>query len=279
MHHALCNIIEPIFERSFIHDSYANRKGKGTLNAVKRFDSFKKKASKNNTLPCHVLKVDIKKYFETVNHNILLSIIKKKIKDKKVIWLVKKIINNRVGGESTSNYKKSMPLGNLTSQFFANIYLNELDQYIKHNLKTKYYIRYVDDFVIVHSDKSILENLKSEINQFLKQVLDIELHPDKSKIILIGNRLTFLGFRMFYHHKLLKKSNLRNMKAKFKFLEKCYEKGKIDYDVIYDFLEGWLAYAEHAETYKLRKKILADSEKRFLGNVSIKEIDRYSKMV
>ena len=98
VHHALCNIIETIFEKRFIYDSYANRKGKGTLKAVKRFNVFKRKASKNNSKTCFILKADVKKYFESVNHNILVSTIKKKIKDKKVIWLIKKILNNSTGG-------------------------------------------------------------------------------------------------------------------------------------------------------------------------------------
>ena len=98
IHHALCNIIEPIFDKTFIYDSYANRKGKGTLKAIQRFDYFKRKASRNNTIPCYILKADIKKYFETIDDNILISIIKKKIKDKKVIWLIQKILGNCVGG-------------------------------------------------------------------------------------------------------------------------------------------------------------------------------------
>ncbi len=136
IHHALCNIIEPIFDKTFIHDSYANRINKGTLKALQRFDYFKKKVSKNDTVSCYVLKADIKKYFENINHEILLNIIKRKIKDNKVLWLIKLIINNHL---EISKCKKGMPLGNLTSQFFANVYLNELDYFVKHDLKGEYY--------------------------------------------------------------------------------------------------------------------------------------------
>src|SRR3989338_6140112 len=122
IHHALCNIIEPIFEKSFIFDSFANRIGKGTLSALKRFDCFKKRASKNNSVKCYILKADIKKYFENVDHEILISIIKKKIADKRVVWLIRKILTN-------SSSQKGMPLGNLTSQFLANVYLNEFEDF------------------------------------------------------------------------------------------------------------------------------------------------------
>ncbi|HIH48180.1 TPA: hypothetical protein HA296_01095 [Candidatus Woesearchaeota archaeon] len=275
VHHALCNIIEPRFDKSFIHDSYANRAGKGTLKAVERFDFFKRKASKNGAIPCYVLKADVKKYFETVDHDILLRTIQKKINDQRVIWLIRKILGNPLGKERSG---KGMPLGNLTSQFFANVYLNELDQFVKQKLRAKYGIRDVDDFVILHPDRCILMGYKEEINRFLKKMLDIELHPNKSKIILLGNRLTFLGFRVFYYHKLLKKSSIRKMKANFERLKEEYKRERIGYDTIYDFFEGWMAYAKNANTYTLRKKILVDFESDFSGKISAKEVNRYLMM-
>lgn len=170
-----------------------------------------------------------------------------------------------------------MPLGNLTSQFFANVYLNQLDWFVKSELKAEYYIRYVDDFVILQSDKDDLLNYKDRINKFLKQRLNIKLHPDKSKIILLRNRLTFLGFRIFYYHKLLKKSNLRKMMANFEILKQAYKDKKIDYDGIYDFFEGWFAYAKHANTYTLRKKLAVEIEDIFPNEISTKEINRLAK--
>jgi len=170
-----------------------------------------------------------------------------------------------------------MPLGNLTSQFFANIYLNELDKYVKHRLKIKYYIRYVDDFVIFHSDKNRLEKYKEDINQFLRKRLNIELHPNKSKIIRLKCRLNFLGFRVFYHHKLLKEQNLRKMRKKFRILKEQYNTNKTDYDVIYDFFEGWFAYAKHTNSYKLRKKLADEVERIFPNEISTKEVNRIAK--
>ena len=134
VHHALCNIIAPILESSFIYDSHANQIGKGTLKALERFDKFKRKVSKNGIFPCYILKADIKHYFEEINHGVLIKIIAKKIKDENIILLIKTILS------AQSKRLKGMPLGNLTSQFFANVYLNELDQYVKHKLRVKYYL-------------------------------------------------------------------------------------------------------------------------------------------
>ncbi len=256
VHHAICNVIEPILEKSFIYDSYANRIGKGTSNAVKRFDLFKRKVSKNNTKICYVLKADIKHYFEEVNHDILLNAIKNKINNKDLLWLIKTILINH-------SKEKGMPLGNMTSQFFANVYLNELDQFIKHKLKAKHYIRYVDDFVIFHTDKEILKIYKDEIKTFLKEELRLELHDTKSKILILKQGISFLGFRIFPHHKLLRKTNIRTMNKRLI---------QNNYDSIYNYLEGWLAYAKQADTYNLRKNI----EDRFLGNISLPEIDKLS---
>lgn len=255
VHHAICNILEPIFEKIFICDSYANRKNKGTHAALKRFDEFKRKVSGNgqlvkdakdsNMVISYALKVDIKHYFDTIDAEILLRIIGKKIADKKVLQLIKVILSNH-------NFKtegKGMPLGNLTSQFFANVYLNELDYYIKHNLKIKYYIRYVDDFVILHRSKEKLLLYKWMINNFLKQKLKLELHPEKSKIIPLYKGINLLGFRVFYHYKLPRKSNVRKFERKLNNI-------RIDGDKITKMLEGWFGYVMHGNTYKLRRRII-----------------------
>ena len=217
VHHALYNILEPIFEKLFIYDSYANRKGKGTLKALQRFDYFKRIVSKNNTRTCYVLKADIKHYFETIDHNILLRIVQNKINDSRVFWLIKIILGNYKLEESG----KGMPLGNLTSQFFANVYLNELDYFVKYKLKAKYYMRYVDDFAILHNDYPILEQFKEEINEYLIKNLKIELHPDKTKIMQLKNGINLLGYRVFYYHKLLRKANKAKFDRKLKQKLEC----------------------------------------------------------
>lgn len=282
VHHAICNIIEPIFDKSFIYDSYANRKGKGTLAAIKRFDDFKIKVSRNLTnltkakrIKGFVLKADVRHYFNTVDHQILIKIIRSKIRDKRIVWLIRTILSNH----KTKELGKGMPLGNLTSQFFANIYLNELDQYVKHILKAKHYIRYVDDFIIMHHSAEQLEYFKEMINCFLKKELVLQLHPDKSKIrpLYAGN--DFLGLRIYSYHRLLKKKNLRKFRKKIVIMHSKYKSKQISFDEVYDFLEGWIAYSKHANAFNIRKKYLASIQQLFGGVISTKEFNRYSKLL
>lgn len=273
IHHALCNIIEPIFDNTFIYDSYANRLGKGTLKAVKRFVQFNDIVSKNKTKTVYVLKADIRHYFETVDHDILLKLLSRKIADEKILLLIKTILKNHV----TEINNKGMPLGNLTSQFFANVYLNELDHYIKETLQVKYYIRYVDDFVILLDSENQLMKYKEQISEFLIEKLRLELHSEKTKIIILKRGVGFLGLRIFENHRLLKKSNVRKFKNKLSKLCKLYDEKEIDYDEIYDSVEGWIAYTKTANVYTLRNNLLKPIDTRFAGEVSTKEYNRYLK--
>src|SRR3989344_6907584 len=210
-----------------------------------------------NLVKGYYLKADIKHYFDTVSNEILINIIKKKIKDEKVIWLIKQILNNfdfEVKGVG-------MPLGNYTSQFFANVYLNELDYFVKHELKAKYYIRYVDDFVILDKDYKNLEKYKEAINKFLTGYLKIELHPSKSKIIKLDKGLNLLGFRVFYYHKLLRKANKRKFERQFKEKLELYKNKNISREDFAQSLQGWLGYAMWANTYKLRNKVIKQISK------------------
>jgi len=252
IHHAICNIIEPIFQKTFIYDSFANQKGKGTHVALKRFDYFKRKASKNNTESCYFLKADVKHYFDTVDQEVLIEIISAKIKDERVISLIRKILENHKSRE----VGKGMPLGNLTSQFFANIYLNELDYFVKHKLRVRYYLRYVDDFVILHKFKHKLRFYKNRIDEFLKSRLKIKLHPNKCKIKPLTCGASLLGYRVFYYHKLLRKSNFRKFQRRFSKFKESYLNRTINKEDLLRFLTGWLGYAMHANTYKLRCSIL-----------------------
>ncbi|MDD5133357.1 MAG: reverse transcriptase domain-containing protein [Candidatus Nanoarchaeia archaeon] len=264
VHHVLINMIEPIFDKTFIYDSCANRKGKGNLFAIKRFYYFLNKVSRNgklngwfneNQIKSYCLKADIKHYFQEVNYNLLINIIKRKISDKKVINLIRLILEN---GKERKNI--GMPLGNLTSQFFANVYLNELDYYIKHKLRVKYYIRYVDDFVILHPSKEQLKIWKEQINNFLNKELKLELHSEKSKIISLSKGIDFVGFRNFYYHKLLRKRNIR----KILFRISQYKNNEIIYDNLLESFNGWNAYAKWADSYKLRSGIISFISDKYL---------------
>ncbi|MCX6816076.1 MAG: reverse transcriptase domain-containing protein [Candidatus Aenigmarchaeota archaeon] len=248
VHHAICNVIEPIFDNTFIYDSYASRKEKGMHAALKRFDHFKKKVSRNGTPVPYVknnnmvrgwvLKADIRHYFPSVDHNILLDLLRKKISDEKTISQLQKII------KAYANESKGMPLGALTSQLFANVYLNPLDHFVKERLHAKYYLRYLDDFVILHSSRRQLEKMRDEIEKFLSTELKLELHPEKTSIFPLHNGVNFLGFRCFYHYRLLKKSNLRHFLLN---LKNGHHNDKS--------IEGWIAHASWGNTYNLRKKI------------------------
>ena len=246
VHHAIVNVLEPIFEKIFIYDSCANRIGKGSLFAIKRFDKFKRKITDNLSKEAFCLKVDIRHYFEEINHEILLKIIQRKIKDEKIIWLINLILKNYDSGD------KGMPLGNLTSQFFANVYLHELDYFVKHQLNAKYYIRYVDDFVILHKYNKELIIWKFRINKFLKEKLLIELHKDKTRIISISRGIDFVGFRNFYYYRLLRKRNIINMQRKIDLFNNI----KINYEKFFEIFQGWNAYARWANSYKLRRRLI-----------------------
>jgi retron-type reverse transcriptase len=275
VHHAIFSILEPIFDKTFIYGSCANRVGKGNLFALKRFYQFMRKVSRNgemkslrnnNLIKGYCFKADIKHYFENVNHEVLIDILKKKISDEKVILLVMKILNARERErerETARSITKSMPLGNLTSQFFANVYLNELDYFVKHELKAKYYIRYVDDFVILHNSKEQLKEWRIKIEEFLKDNLKLELHPQKSSIVPLSRGVDFVGFRNFYDYRLLRKRNIRRMKFKVN----KYQENLISKEKIMESFQGWNAYSKWANSYGVRKKVLSGINKIGLEKV------------
>lgn len=144
-----------------------------------------------------------------------------------------------------------MPIGNLTSQFFANVYLNELDYFVKHTLKAKYYIRYVDDFVILHESKEQLEKWKESINQFIIHTLQLSLHPQKSRVISLSKGVDFVGFRNFWKHALIRKRNIRTMQKKIEL----YKKGEVSWTTIYESFKGWQAYAMWANAHKVVQEL------------------------
>jgi RNA-directed DNA polymerase len=167
------------------------------------------------------------------------------------LWLIGLILANH----KTETAGKGMPLGNLTSQFFANIYLAELDNFVKHELKSKYYLRYVDDFVILHWSKKQLEEWKMRINNFLAGQLKLCLHPDKTKIIPLRQGVPLVGFRCFRHYRLLKKSNLRKMQQRMEKFRVGLAKGEVAREHILLSVAGWDGYAQMGNTYRLRQNV------------------------
>lgn len=208
VHHAIYRILYPYFDRKFIFDSYSCRISKGTHKSINRFVDFGRKVSQNNIRTCWVLKCDIKKFFASIDHEILKKILAKYIGDKDVSWLAGQIIDSF---QEKDNVCVGLPLGNLTSQLLVNIYMNEFDQFVKRDLKVKYYIRYADDFVILHEDKKYLEKILPAISEFLEKELKLSLHPKKVSIETFSSGVDFLGWVNFPHHRTLRTSTKKRM--------------------------------------------------------------------
>jgi RNA-directed DNA polymerase len=202
LHRAIYRKLYPFFDRTFISDSFSCRLEKGTHKALKRFENFGRKVSKNNTKQCWILKGDIKKCFASINHYILIEILKEHIQDENIIWLLSNII---------SSFDAGLPLGNLTSQLFINVYLNKLDQFIKHRIKVKHYIRYADDFVIFSEDQDYLWELVPKIAGFLDEELKLVLHPNKLFIKTFSSGVDFLGWVHFPAYRVLRTTTKRKM--------------------------------------------------------------------
>ena len=207
VHHVIYNVLYPYFDKKFVYDSYSCRLNKGTHRAVDRFKVFIRTVSKNNTKTVWVLKCDIRKFFASIDHEILVSILERHIADNQLIGLLKNIVHSFHSTEKG----KGLPLGNLTSQLLVNIYMNEFDQFVKHTLKVKHYIRYADDFVVLSSDKKYFEELLSNIASFLEQKLKLSLHPDKVFIKTVASGVDFLGWVIFPTHRVLRTSTKRRM--------------------------------------------------------------------
>ncbi|MBU4315101.1 reverse transcriptase/maturase family protein [Patescibacteria group bacterium] len=207
VHRALHRKIYPYFDKRFITDSYSCRIGKGTHRALNRFTQLVRKESCNHRKTCWVLKCDIRKFFASVDHDILLDILREVIADERVFWLCERVIS----GFSSGAPRVGIPLGNLTSQLFANVYMNKFDQFIKHELHIRHYIRYADDFVVISRDRDYLERILIRIDEFLTHELQLQLHPNKVEIKTIAQGVDFLGWVHFPYHRVLRTATKRRM--------------------------------------------------------------------
>jgi len=243
LHHAIYRQLYPFFDKTFIADSYSCRKNKGMHKAINRFRSFAYEVSQNHTFNCWVLKCDIKKFFASIDHNILLLILKQYIPDQDIILLLKNIIKSFHTGNKQD---KGLPLGNLTSQLFTNVYMNKFDHWVKHKLKVKYYIRYADDFVFLLQDKASLETIVFDIRNFLKEDLSLTLHPDKISIKTFGSGIDFLGWKHFHDHRILRKTTKKRMF------------GRICEHPVNETLQSYLGLLKHGNTVKLQRDLYWD---------------------
>lgn len=244
--HMIVTFIEPIFEKRFIFHSFACRKDKGVHEASAILTKWLYKLEILEGKKIWAIKADIRHYFQSVNHEILKAEIRRYISDRRLLAILDRIIDNNGIYEPGVG----IPVGNLTSQLFANVYLNILDQFVKHELGIKYYIRYMDDFVILGEDPEELKRILARIEEFINTRLKLQLNP-KTTIIYTKNGVDFVGYRHWATMKLLRKAATRRLKQ----LLKNFEEGTITEEYFDRSLASRLGHMEHADTCKLRQDI------------------------
>ena len=260
VHHAVCHVSEPIFERSFIYDSYACRAGKGQHRAVRRFGRFLRGSR-------FVLKGDVRRYFPSIDHQILLKLLGRKVGDERLLRLMETIIAASpverdepvwfAGDDLLSPLRPhGLPIGNQTSQFFANVYLDPLDHFVKEELREHCYLRYCDDVVVLGNDTGRLHEVKAAVREFLAG-LRLRLHRDKTQVFPAGQGTDFLGYRIFPTHVRVRKANVHRFKRRLRRMQRAYAGGEMPLDRVAASVRSWLAHAAHADSYRLRQVVLA----------------------
>ena len=262
LHHAIFRMLNPIFEPTFISNSFSCRIGKGTHKGVETLTNMLRKASRNGTQTCYALKCDVRRFFDSVDHKMLFKALEQKIKDEKTLCLLREIISSYSTGselarerESTALRAKGIPIGNLTSQMFANIYMNEFDQFVKHGLKIKNYIRYTDDFIIIFQNEDYLKQIIPILQNFLSENLKLELHPNKITIKKFHQGVDFLGYVNFPHHRLLRTKTKKRILRKIKKNIQYFEEGSLSKKTLDSSFNSYLGVLSHADGYKLTENL------------------------
>ncbi|MBI2482308.1 MAG: group II intron reverse transcriptase domain-containing protein [Candidatus Vogelbacteria bacterium] len=239
LHHVIYKDLYWYFHSRFIYDSYSCRLEKGTHRALNRFRYFARKVSRNHTNSCFVLKCDIKKFFASVDHAILIKILKHHIADPDIIWLINQVISSF----QTTRPGVGLPLGNLTSQLLVNVYMHEFDMYLKQELRIKYYLRYADDFVILSDNRNYLENILPQLHTFLNEKLGLTLHENKVYIKTYYSGVDFLGWVHFPHHRQIRTTTKRKIIRKMKSYPKR------------ETISSYRGLLEHGNAYKFKKQL------------------------
>ncbi|MCG3141088.1 MAG: hypothetical protein HDKAJFGB_02258 [Anaerolineae bacterium] len=268
-HHALCNVLEPIWEARFIHDTYANRPGKGTHAALDRCQQYARRFQ-------YVLQCDVKQYFPSIDHALLRDELARLIKDDAVMEMCDRILasgvgvlaeeyemqwffdSDGIGGDDlfAALRPRGLPIGNLTSQFWANVYLNRFDHFVKRELKCAGYVRYVDDFVLFDDDKARLREWGARVMAYLA-TLRLKLHEARAQVSPVTHGIPFLGFRVYPTHRRLKRRSGVNFQRRFKMLRDQMARGELDFARLDASVQGWLNHARYGDTYGLRRSILS----------------------
>jgi len=255
LHQTIFNVLNPLFEPTFIANSFSCRIDKGTHKGINILSNQLRQVSDNSHKNCFALKCDIKKFFDTIDQNILLGIMRKIIKDDNAVWLLREAIFSYSSKYSDIFNQKGVPIGNLTSQLFANIYMNEFDQFVKHGLKIKNYLRYTDDFIIVSANRQYLEGLINPIKSYLSDKLALELHPKKVTIDKFNQGIDFLGYIALPHHRMIRTKTRRRMFRKLRKQADKYKSGVISEDSYLQSLNSYLGVMSHADAYELSNKM------------------------
>ena len=244
VHHALVKVIEPMFEKKFIYDSYACIKNKGTIGAVKKLQAFTRSTQRKYGR-YYVLKADISQYFYSIDITVLKRLIKRTVSDKSTLWLIDKILDNNSEGTV------GLPIGALTSQLFANIYLDKLDHFVKDELGVKNYLRYMDDFILIHPEKDYLKSALEKITNFLHDELKLTMNR-KTQIFQDNRGVDFCGYRIWPTHILPRKRNMRRAKKRFKRLRKQ----NLMLKELKTYVMTFIAYTKHCNGYNSTRSIL-----------------------
>ncbi|MDD4283240.1 MAG: reverse transcriptase/maturase family protein [Bacilli bacterium] len=239
IHHAIYRQLYPFFDKTFISNSYSCRLDKGTHRAITAFNKMARQASVNNIKTCWVLQCDIKKFFDSIDHEFLLDVLKEYIFDTRILLLLDNIINSYESSPGCG-----LPLGNLTSQLLVNIYMNKFDQFVKHEIKAKYYIRYADDFVFISDNKEWLILILPLINRFLAEELHLKLHPQKTHINTSASGIDFLGWVNFTEHKTLR------TKTKKRMMSRIINNSKPE------SLASYLEMLKHGNACKIKREVI-----------------------
>jgi retron-type reverse transcriptase len=246
LHQAIFQKLYPLFDNYFIYDSYSSRENKGTHLGVERLINFCRKETKNYTRTAYVLKCDIKKFFDSIDHTILKRLIYDKVLDEDLRNLIEIIMNSF---EKTPGV--GLPLGNVTSQLFANIYMNEFDQFVKHSLKVKYYGRYCDDFFIVSHDKEWLNSLIRKMELFFRETLKLQLHPNKISLRKVSQGIDFLGYVIRPHVITIRNSTRRRILRKVTQAHKNFSNNELEKENYCAIIHAYLGIVSHARDKKL----------------------------
>ncbi|MBI1760079.1 MAG: RNA-directed DNA polymerase [Acidobacteria bacterium] len=261
VHHALCNVIAPLFERTFLGASHANRVGYGTHRALRRFTQY----ARNNR---YVLQCDIRQYFPSIDHAILKEVIRRKLKCAATLWLIETIIDASNPQDEALSYfpgddlftphtrRRGLPIGNLTSQFFANVYLNGLDHFVREQLGVRQYVRYVDDFALFGADHAALAEGRQRIEDYLAG-LRLQIHPIKSQLFETRHGVSFVGFRVLPDRLRVRNSNLQRARLRFHRWRAAYRDRLAGWDEIKQSLQSWNAHLAHGDTWQLRRQVFS----------------------